>query len=202
MLVRPVRTDRRESFGGCLRHFLCRILNVSSNFTSSFEAFSEVHSGAFQPPLRQSLQFLQLSLLGVQLTGSVAGSVASSRFWLPKYSRLRLVCKRPIHPDRIESVVHFLAQHVHDINARVRDIGLVFAAAVAWSVAGSCRKGTSGGTAATIRGWCVGQFWRGHSPRDGVIVGWRLGRHGDGEGLVGSISGGVTRDMGRHFESR
>jgi len=54
-------------FHGC--HFLGRIFDISSGFSCSVNSLRKIDPGAFQSPLREGLQFLQFSMLGIQLAG-------------------------------------------------------------------------------------------------------------------------------------
>lgn len=115
--------------------------------------------------------------------------------------RLRLVGQRAIHSNRIEGRVHFLGQHVHDIDASMSAVGFVVAAAVTGRVvAGPGGIGTGRCAAATVRRARVGQLRRISDTRERVAEGRSLGSgHSDGKDLVvGSIAGGVTRNVGGH----
>jgi hypothetical protein len=81
----------------------------------------------------------------------------------------------------------------------MRGVGIKVTAAMARSVARSCRVGTRRCATPSIRGAGVRQFRRGHSPRERSAVSGSLGWHGDREGFVGSgIAGRMTRHVGSH----
>lgn len=52
-------------------HALLRPFQISLRLSSHFDAFREVRANSLQPTLSEGLQFQKLSLLGVQLAGTV-----------------------------------------------------------------------------------------------------------------------------------
>lgn len=181
-----LRSDENLA-GAYVLCFALNIIDIAAGFSSGFVGLVKVNSDFLDAPLQKRLDFIELSLLGIQLTRSGPRLAFGNREFqaLLRYSRLGLAGERAVHSDGVESVVHLVTKHVGDIHAILtgRMIAVILASAALAVVVHTRSPGESTATSRSVGRFSVGSLGRGHTDSgDRAIVrglladvdGWRL----------------------------
>lgn len=117
-------------------------------------------------------------------------------------SRLCLLGKRLVHPDRLKRRVHPFAQHINDINTGSGIVAVIVTALTRGVIARPCTVRLAAGSAAAVGGARIGHLrWRHCNAGDGIMICRCLRWHSDGKSFLGRWSVGImATGRGCHVE--